>query len=553
MNREKSIAWWQGAKLGLFIHWGLYSLLGSGEWVMYSRRIPVREYEKLAGLFNPVCFDAEEWVKFAKDSGLGYIVITAKHHDGFSMFKTRVSPYNIVDATPFGRDPLAELAESCRRHGIKLGFYYSHVREWHHPLAASYEDKGRPDLFGNYGNFWDYPNENRKDLQAYIDEFDVPQIKELLTQYGDVLTIWFDTPSQITPRQGAQLRQLVYDTQEGCLVNSRLCDDIDTDYLTMNDDGIPASGLDVPWDSPMTTHNGWGYVENAVYMDWVAMARKVIEVVSKGGNLLMNIGPDSLGRIPQGSKDAFAQLGQWLRTNGEAIYGTRAAGLPYIPHWGHVTKKGNALYLLVTDSAATTLPLSGLTSRVVGCTALDSGESLPFTQNGHHLQVDAGSMRGDIRVIKVLCDKKVTLRQGIYPDDDGSVTLAASLATLERNPYSHMYIKHGITERWTSPEDALHWDFDTDEPGDYEIQILWDTHNYWRPEDFGHQLSVTLAGQIFSCTTSPDTPSIQGTRAFVAGRTKLAAGRHRLTLQPEHIVLDNLVGLFISGVKLTKC
>ena len=171
----------------------------------------------------------------------------------------------------------------------------------------------------------------------------------------------------------------------------------------------------------------------------------------------------------------------------------------------------------------------------------------------HHLQVDAGSAQGEIRVIKVLCDEAVTVRQGIYPDDDGSVTLVASLATLERNPYSHMYIKHSITERWTMTEDALRWDFDTDEPGEYEVHVLWDTHNYWRPEDFGHQLSVTLEGQVFSCTTSPDTPSIQGVRAFVAGKANLTAGRHQLILQPQRIVLDNLVGLFISGVRLIKC
>ena len=552
MNRQEAIAWWRSAKLGLFIHWGLYSLLGRGEWVMYHNRIPVREYEKLAAKFNPVCFDADEWVRFAKDSGLNYIVITAKHHDGFSMFKTRVSPYNIADATPFGRDPLAELADACRRHGIKLGFYYSHVREWHHPLACSFEDKGRPDLFGNYGNFWDYPNENLKDLQAYIDEFDIPQIKELLTNYGDVLTVWFDTPSQITPKQGAQLQQLVYDTQAGCLVNSRLSDDIEADYLTMNDDGIPASGLDMPWDSPMTTHNGWGYVENGSYMTWDNMARKVIEVVSKGGNLLMNIGPDALGQIPQQSLVEFGKLGRWLRANGEAVYGTTAAGLPYIPNWGHVTRKGNALYLFVTNDA-TKLPLSGLKSRAVSCTILDSGANLPFTQEGNHLVVDATGTAGDLRVIKVLCDGDVIVRPGIYPDEGSNVELTASMATLEKDPYSHLFIKHGVTERWTMTEDALSWEFDTDAPGTYDIQILWDTHSYWRPEDFGHELSVTLDGTEFTCTTSPEIPSLCGTRHIPTGTAELPAGRHRLKLHAKRIVLDNPVGLFISGVKLVNC
>lgn len=168
MPREDAVKWFRNAKFGMFIHWGIYSLLEDGEWVMYARRIPVKEYEKLATRFNPVDFDAEKWVKTAKAAGMKYIIITAKHHDGFSMFKSAVSPFNIVDATPFKRDPMAELAVACRREGLKLGFYYSHVREWRHPMAQSFEATSRFDRLGNYGNFWDYPDENRKNLQVCI-------------------------------------------------------------------------------------------------------------------------------------------------------------------------------------------------------------------------------------------------------------------------------------------------------------------------------------------------------------------------------------------------
>ncbi len=552
MNRQEAIKWWQEARLGLFIHWGLYSIIGHGEWVMYFGRIPVKEYEKLADEFNPVKFDANEWVKFAKDSGMKYIVITAKHHDGFSMFKTNVSKYNIVDATPFGRDVLAELAKACSEQGIKLGFYYSHVREWHHPLASSYETKGIPDLFGNYGNFWDYPNESLKDLQAYIDEFDMPQIKELLTQYGDVLTIWFDTPSHITPNQGRQLRQLVYDTQEGCLVNSRLCDDIEVDYLTMNDDGIPASGIAVPWDTPTTTHGGWGYVKDTQYMPCKTMIRKIVEVVSKGGNILMNIGPDPLGVIPEASQKEFRALGEWLKINGEAIYGASAAGLPYIPKWGFVTKKADSVYLLVTDESAKKLPLSGLLSKVKSCTSLDSGKELVFEQNGDSLVVDASELSGDIRIIKVTCDEQVRIRQGIYAGEDKSVVLPASLAKLDKNPDSHLYIKYGVTELWLMNEDSLNWEFETDEEAEYQIEVLWDCKSYWRPEDVGHQLEVTVNGETYCCTTSKDYEWINGTRHIPCGKIKLPSGKYTLKLKPKHIVKDSYVGLLINGVKLRK-
>ena len=360
MSRKENLEWWKEAKLGLFVHWGLYSLCGSGEWVMYTRRIPAAQYRKLADSFNPEQFDADELAHFAKMAGMKYIVITAKHHDGFSMFRTKVSDYNIVDATPFGRDPMEELADACRREGLKLGFYYSHVREWNHPLAQSFEKKGRGDLYGNYGNFWDYPNENRKNLQEYIDKFDIPQIRELLTQYGDILTIWFDTPSQIAPWQGEQIKKAVYETQDGCLVNSRLSEEIPTDYMTMADDAIPASGMNIPWETPMTTHNGWGFVEDAEYASAQGIVLKIAEVAAKGGNLLLNVGPDSRGRIPERAKEAFLKVGRWLERNGEAVYGTSASGLPYTPGWGQVTRKRDALYLILTGRAGEKLVLTGL-------------------------------------------------------------------------------------------------------------------------------------------------------------------------------------------------
>ena len=181
------------------------------------------------------------------------------------------------------------------RSSVKLGFYYSHVREWRHPMAQSFETQGRPNMIGNYGNFWDYPDENRKDLQKYIDEFDIPQLKELLTQYGDILTIWFDTPSMIRPDQGEQLRDCVHAIQPACLVNSRLSNEIETDYVTMGDCEVPASGLDIAWDTPMTSSRSWGYSANDVYRPAGEFIRELSEIASKGGNYLLNIGPTSEG------------------------------------------------------------------------------------------------------------------------------------------------------------------------------------------------------------------------------------------------------------------
>ena len=259
MTRDQAMTWWRESRFGMFIHWGIYSLMGMGEWVMYLKRIPVREYEKLAAHFDPVDFDADEWVRLAKETGMKYIVITAKHHDGFSMFRTKVDRFNVVDATPYKKDVMAELGAACERHGVRLCFYYTHVREWRHPHAQSLEAKS-PDMYGNYGSFWDYPDEARKNLQTYIDGFDKPQLKELLTQYGSIGIIWFDTPSLVRPDQAQELIDLVRNVQPNCLVNSRAGRHVQADYHSLGDDEVPEFNNGVDFETPMTICHAWGYV-----------------------------------------------------------------------------------------------------------------------------------------------------------------------------------------------------------------------------------------------------------------------------------------------------
>jgi alpha-L-fucosidase len=231
--KEKRLEWFREAKYGLFIHWGLYAIpagqwngkrsLGLGEWVMLRSTVPVMEYEKLATRFNPVKFNADDWVKLAKDAGMKYIVITSKHHDGFALFKSAASAYNIVDATPFKRDVLKELADACARGGIRLGFYYSQSQDWHEPNGA--------------GNEWDFGPDDKKDYDQYLRGKAEPQVKELLTNYGKVALIWFDTPRMMTGDRPHRFTKIVRELQPDTLIDGRL--GADGDYKSTGDNVIP--------------------------------------------------------------------------------------------------------------------------------------------------------------------------------------------------------------------------------------------------------------------------------------------------------------------------
>lgn len=553
MSRTEAIMNWREAKFGLFVHWGVYSLLKAGEWVQYGRRIPVKEYEKLAAEFNPVRFSADEWVQLVKDAGMKYLILTSKHHDGFSMFKSNVSPFNIVDATPFGRDVIAELAEACRKGGIKLGFYYSHVREWRHPMAQSYEMQGRPDRIGNYGNFWDYPNENRKNLDVYIDEFDIPQLKELLTQYGDVMTIWFDTPSFIRPDQAERIKAAVYEAQPDCLINSRLSSDVEVDYKSMGDHEIPAAGSEEPWETAASAMIHWGYCEPYTPEKWEDLLMRLIDISSKGGNYLLNVGPRPDGVIPEDVQEQLRKLGAWLKVNGEAIYGTFRSPFQVAPEWGRITRKGNTLYLIVTDPAAREVSLDGLLTKACSCTALDSAASQAFTQTGERLTVKLTGMSARFRVVRVELEGEPEVSNKLLQDASGRVYLPASRGeALQAVPGEGVTVDGGgVTTGWFNPKDHMRWTFFVDKPGKYELRVIT-KNGFWQMWDFGHEINIELDEQILSLVTTDDGRKREcyEERAFKAGEAMLTAGRHVLTIAPEYLERKEMAGLTLLGVEL---
>jgi alpha-L-fucosidase len=333
------LEWFRAARFGMFIHWGLYAIPagvwrgqpidGIGEWLMLRARVPVAEYERLASQFNPVRFDADAWASLAAESGARYVVITAKHHDGFCMFKSDLTRYNIVDATPFGRDPMTELSEACRRRGLRFCLYYSQTQDWHHP--------------GGDGNDWDY-DESTRDFDGYVEAYVKPQVRELLSNYGPIGLIWFDTPKRMTPDQSRGLVELVHQLQPDCLVNGRIGNGLG-DYAESRDNVVPGGALEVDWEVPATINDTWGFKTND--HNWKSAAdlvRNLVDVASKGGNYLLNVGPTAEGVIPQPSVERMQAIGRWLEANGEAIYATQPGPIQGQEHV-RSTARGSTVYL----------------------------------------------------------------------------------------------------------------------------------------------------------------------------------------------------------------
>lgn len=331
-NREDRVSWWNDARYGMFIHWGVYAQLagewkgiridGPGEWIMYNAKIPVNEYHEVAKQFNPVEFDAYEWVKIAKDAGMKYIVITAKHCDGFAMYDSDVSDYNIVDYSQFSRDPILELRKACDEQGLKLGFYYSHNWDWHEQNALGLD------------NTWDFPDRENKKPEIYYKEKSIPQIKELVEKYAPEI-MWFDVPTDIDKETSFEILKLIREIKPECIINDRISHEHQERQLVMGDFYTPEqyvpANLDMDFETCMTLNDTWGYkFYDHNWKNPKTVIENLVKNASMGGNYLLNVGPDEKGKIPANSAMILKTAGKWLAENGESIYGSSASPLNHV-------------------------------------------------------------------------------------------------------------------------------------------------------------------------------------------------------------------------------
>jgi alpha-L-fucosidase len=474
-QRDARMKWWREARFGMFIHWGVYSVpagtydgqqsSGAGEWLMHDAKIPVGRYRAYAKEFNPIQFNADQWVSLAKAAGMKYIVITSKHHDGFAMFDSKASDWSIVKATPFGRDPLKELAAACKKQSLKLGFYYSQAQDWNNPGGAA------------AGGHWDPAQDGSMD--DYIRDVAAPQMKEILTHYGKISVLWFDTPYDMTKERASMLLPLLR-LQPGIIYNDRLGGGFKGDTETP-EQRIPATGFPGrDWETCMTMNDTWGFKSSD--NDWKSaetLIHNLVDIASKGGNYLLNVGPTSEGLIPAASVERLQAIGRWMKVNSVAIYDTTASPFKSLP-WGRCTKQvtsgGATLYLHVFKWPQDgKLVVPGLHNKVSASYLLTaSGHEALTTElgpDGVAVSVPAAAPDPISTTVVLKVKGALDIEQPILSQNqDGSILLPSTEANLHgSNIQTENIDDHDNIGYWTNPEDWCEWQFKVARPGKFDV------------------------------------------------------------------------------------
>ena len=465
----------------MFIHWGLYSQLGNkvdgetyygiGEWIMNQRMagIPIAEYKKLANNFNPVDFDARAIAKLARDAGMKYIVITAKHHDGFAMYESQACDFNIVDATPWGKDPMKDLAAACREQGLGFGFYYSHNQDWTFPGGGGgpqVDASGKPATFDDY-----------------FEKKCLPQVREITTQYGPIEIVWFDTPGKMPKHYVEKLVEVVHKNQPGALVSGRAGHELG-DYQTLGDMEVPIVNVDGLWESVDTTNDSWAYAwydEN--WKSPKQILERLVACVARGGTYMLNIGPRGDGSVSARCATALRHAGDWIARYPQVIYDVQGSPWKHSMPWGDVTQKDNVLFLTVFEwPASGELYLPNIEQDVREARLLLGSDSteLLCQRRGKHVvvQVPAKAPESLVSVIKLTFSEKPTVDPLLTLDPEAMTELAVEFADVNgvKKSEKRWMEKFGEWKRIVHGHDFgadadLSWEVDVLVPGEYQVSL----------------------------------------------------------------------------------
>lgn len=563
-------------RFGMFVHWGLYSQTegrwkehdklirperGDGSWIMACDEIPLEEYAKIAYDFKPDLDWAEKLVVSAKNAGVKYIVFTAKHHDGFSLFKTDATTYNSYDMCD-GRDFVRELKDACDRHGIKLGLYYSHCLDWAESGGGgahfiSHDDTVTDDAMHN--NFWDFPEKLTPEAFAeYFENKVKPQVKELLTNYGDVYIIWCDFPHDITVEQSKELYDYIKSIQPECMVNSRVGHCFG-DYSSLGDNMIPTTPANMPAESLVTLNDTWGYMwydDNWKSPEYTT--ELLARCVASETSLLMNVGPEPSGKIPPATEDILTFMGEWMKKYSDAIYNMNPNPFKTKVDWGNIACKENKIYLYISDTSKKEYTLGGLEATVKQVTDPD-GNALEFTQTEDEVTFSFEDKYGFLPVVVIECDKEITPVKEIvqcgdalslFPIwgekrcEDGQLKplpFEFCLYDPEFGTYGLALNRACVIHEWIKPDEWLSWKANIKRAGKYEIKMTTALCDY----DGGTEVEIYKDGKPVACVKADKFEEV-----YRYNLSKTGAANVRLVASVGNVTIEN-PGEYVINVKKT--
>jgi alpha-L-fucosidase len=552
-QRDARMEWWREARFGLFIHWGVYSvpagtydgerIAGIGEWILRNAKIPVAKYKTYAQDFNPVHYDPKAWVKMAKDAGMKYIVITSKHHDGFALFDSKVSDWDIADASPYGKDLLRPLVKEAKKEGIKIGFYYSQAQDWTHPGGAKSGYKE--------GEYWDEAHAGSFD--TYLKEIAYPQVEEILTNY-DIDILWWDTPYWMNKESAELLRSLI-SLRPGLITNNRLGGGYKGDSDTP-EQHIPATGIEGrDWEVCMTMNHTWGY--KSYDEDWKStedLLHKLIDIASKGGNFLLNVGPKPDGTIPQASIDRLAEIGRWMDVNSESIYGTVASPFRR-PWWGRCTRKelengDTRLYLQVFDWPEDKYLFVPVNNEAIQCYSLSGIKEMYEVEKAEEglvvrLTGEAADEISSVFVLDIKGSPDVP-NQNIIQNETGALILNPEQSDLENRGYVSSNHAKLIRDTelsyitWKETRTWMEWPIEISSDKVFDIYVTIATTS-------ADNKIIIEVGEEKKEFQLPDTKGLDSFQEVKLGTISIPGGASTLTVKGNK---DNWQECYMSNIEL---